>query len=282
MLRGDIAFGNEQGMLEAEERDQKYLFKLRQTLKVRKQIRELERLPNAWREAGDGWQGTECRLQLMGWSRARRCIFLRRPVQKNPGQKLLPVIKEMEFEFVADLDRCLSYEYAVLVTNDDDLDIAAAGQLYRDRADCENVFDEIKNQWGWAGFVTRDLSRCRIIARLIALIYNWWNVFTRLAKPDQHMEAITSRPLLLNAVGRMVVRGRRSIIRLTSTHAMSDRIRLALNRIGRFMSKLARTAEQLSSEAVWAIILSAAFVKWLRGKVLRPIVEENQRLLMLT
>ena len=79
----------------------------------------------------------------------------------------------MEFEFVADLDRCLSYEYAVLVTNDDDLDIAAAGQLYRDRADCENVFDEIKNQWGWAGFVTRDLSRCRIIARLIALIYNF-------------------------------------------------------------------------------------------------------------
>jgi hypothetical protein len=282
LLRGDIAFGNEQGMLESEERDQKFLFKLRQTLKVRKQIRDLERLPNAWREVGDGWQGTECRLQLMGWSRARRCIFLRRPVQKNPGQKLLPVIKEMEFEFVVDLDRCLNYEYAVLVTNDDDLDIAAAGQLYRDRADCENVFDEIKNQWGWAGFVTRDLSRCRIIARLIALIYNWWNVFTRLAKPDQHMEAITSRPLLLNAVGRMVVRGRRSIIRLTSTHAMSDRIRLALNRIGRFMSKLARTAEQLSSEAVWAIILSAAFVKWLRGKVLRPIVEENQRLLMLT
>jgi len=36
---------------------------------------------------------------------------------------------------------------------------------------------------------------------LIALIYNWWNIFTRLARPDQHMEAVTSRPQLLHAVG---------------------------------------------------------------------------------
>jgi hypothetical protein len=135
--------------------------------------------------------------------------------------------------------------------------------------------------WGWAGFVTRDLKRCRIIARLIALIYNWWNIFTRLARPDQHMEAITSRPLLLHAVGRMVTTGRRKILRLTSTHAMSDQIRRALNRIGHFLNRLARTAEQLSVEAVWAIILSVAFVKWLRGRVLHPVVEGDQMLLQL-
>jgi hypothetical protein len=42
------------------------------------------------------------------------------------------------------------------------------------------------------------------------------------------LEAITSRPLLLQAVGRLVSTGRRKIIRLTSTHAMADRIRLTL------------------------------------------------------
>jgi len=72
----------------------------------------------------------------------------------------------------------------VLVTNEA-LSIVGLAQLYRDRADCENVFDEIKNQWGWAGFVTRDLKRCRILARLIALFYNWWNVFIRLAQPGR-------------------------------------------------------------------------------------------------
>ncbi len=109
----------------------------------------------------------------------------------------------------------------------------------------------------------------------------WWNVFTRLAQPDRHLEAITSRPLLLQAVGRLVTTGRRKIIRLTSTHALADRIRLTLSRIGRFLNRLARTAEQLSVEAIWALILSAAFVKWLRGKVLRPVMHGNQVLLQL-
>ncbi len=42
-----------------------------------------------------------------------------------------------------------AYEYIVLVTNTD-LSLSAVAQAYRDRADCENVFDEIKNQWFWA------------------------------------------------------------------------------------------------------------------------------------
>jgi hypothetical protein len=167
------------------------------------------------------------------------------------------------------------------VTNDDTLSAVALSQAYRDRADCENVFDEVKNQWGWAGFVTRDLRRCRIIARLIALVYNWWTVFTRLAQPESHMEAVTSRPLLLHAVGRLVSTGRRKIIRLTSTHALSGQIRLVLNRISGFLNKLAATAEQLSVEEVWAIILSAAFVKWLQGKVLHPVSQSGQMILQL-
>ena len=118
--------------------------------------------------------------------------------------------------------------------------------------------------------------------QLIALFYNWWNIFARLAEPDQHLEAITSRPLLLHAIGRLVSTGRRKIIRLTSTHALADRIREVLDRIGRFLNRLARTAEQLSIEAIWALILSAAFVKWLRGRVLHPVTHGDQVLLRLT
>jgi hypothetical protein len=54
------------------------------------------------------------------------------------------------------------------------------GQLYRDRADCENAFDELKNHWGWGGFTTQDLKRCRLLAASVALIYNWWSLFVRL------------------------------------------------------------------------------------------------------
>jgi hypothetical protein len=83
------------------------------------------------------------------------------------------------------------WEYAALVTSLDD-EILTLGQLYRDRADAENVFDELKNQWGWGGFTTQDLSRCRLLAGTVALVYNWWSLFARLADPERHREAITA------------------------------------------------------------------------------------------
>ena len=52
----------------------------------------------------------------------------------------------------------------------------------------EKVFDELKNQWGWAGFTTRDRERCQITARLIAQVYNWWSLFVRMADPHRHHE----------------------------------------------------------------------------------------------
>jgi hypothetical protein len=282
LIRGDVSYGSEQSMAQAERRAQPYLFKLRRSAKVKARFRELTAPGGGWNDAGDGWQAAECRLSLGGWTSERRCVFLRRPAARPAACAAPPRPAEPEFDFAAGLGNAPVWEYVVLVTNDETLSAVALSQAYRDRADCENVFDEIKNQWGWAGFVTRDLRRCRIIARLIALVYNWWNVFTRLAQPDSHMEAVTSRPLLLHAVGRLVSTGRRKIIRLTSTHALSAQIRLTLDRIGAFMNRLAATAEQLSAEQVWALILSAAFVKWLQGKVLHPVSDGAQTLLRLT
>jgi hypothetical protein len=40
------------------------------------------------------------------------------------------------------------WQCTVLVTNAQ-YDLSAIGQLHRDRCDCENGFDELKNQWGW-------------------------------------------------------------------------------------------------------------------------------------
>ena len=75
------------------------------------------------------------------------------------------------------------YEYAVLVT-DLAYDTLAIAQLYRDRGDAENAFDELKNQWGWGGFTTHDLQRCRLTAMTVALTYNWWSLFVRRAHPE--------------------------------------------------------------------------------------------------
>src|SRR5207244_3499481 len=57
-----------------------------------------------------------------------------------------------------DEERQEAWEYAVLVTSLE-AEVLTIGQLYRDRGDCENSFDELKNHWGWGGFTTHDLTR---------------------------------------------------------------------------------------------------------------------------
>jgi hypothetical protein len=103
------------------------------------------------------------------------------------------------------------WAYAVLVTSLSS-EILTMGQLYRDRADCENGVDELKNHWRSGGFTTHDLKRCRLMAQC------GWNLFVRLADPDHHREAITSRPLLLQAIGRQTSHAGRTTVTTTSSH----------------------------------------------------------------
>jgi hypothetical protein len=48
-------------------------------------------------------------------------------------------------------------------------------QLYRDRAEVENPFDELKNQWSWAGFTTHDLmkAKMRVLLESCNLALRW-------------------------------------------------------------------------------------------------------------
>ncbi|MDA8364498.1 MAG: hypothetical protein M0Z84_11960 [Gammaproteobacteria bacterium] len=57
-------------------------------------------------------------------------------------------------------------------------------QFYRDRADCENNFDELKNQWDCGGFTIQDPGRCQLIARF---------VFVRLANRGKHHRGLPLR-----------------------------------------------------------------------------------------
>ena len=111
--------------------------------------------------------------------------------------------------------------------------------------------------------MTKDLKPCRAIARLIAIVANWWNVFCRLADGERHLEPTTSRPMYMGVVGRLVVSGRRRLLRLTSTHLKANETRASLMRIGEFMRRISAIAEQLGFDRVWELIIRAAFRKWL-------------------
>ena len=135
--------------------------------------------------------------------------------------------------------------------------------------DIENIFDEMKNQWGWGGFTTHDLARCRLAARLLALFYDWWNIFVRLADPNAHREAITSRPLFLSAVATRTRHARQTTIRVASSHARARPAARALAAVAGFLRGLAKNAEQLTRLQTWRAILSRAFQAFLVGRLLR-------------
>ena len=268
LIRGDIGFGNEPVMREAERRRQPYLFKLRLTKNVKRAV-ERAMTEKDWQDAGAKWQGKDGRLRLEGWSQERRIVMLRRRTERPAALSKGDADAQLRLGFVDIDDGRKVFEYAVLVTSLDS-EILTLGQLYRDRADCENSFDELKNQWGWGGFTTRDLARCRLMTGIVALLFNWWNLFVRLADPDHHREAITSRPLLLQAIGRQTRHAGRTTLTITSSHGDHERARAALTRIYGFFLKLRRAAEQLTPLERWYRILSEALKKFLRGRILVP------------
>jgi hypothetical protein len=265
LVRGDISWGTERMMQEAEQRELPYLFKLKKTAKVNRHIEKLWGHKD-WAAAGSGWEGLTSELQLTGWSRVRRVLLLRRPLretvavsdeEKRTGQRV--------FAGMAELKRGQElYEYIVLVTSLRD-EVLTVAQLYRDRAEAENIFDELKNQWGWTGFTTQDVRRCQILARTIAVTYNWWTLFTRLAIPNRHTEATTSRPLLLNGVARQTVHSHQTTLTITSMHAQAPLVRRVLEAVSTFLHRVRATAEQFTSADRWRAVLRFIYRDWLRN-----------------
>ena len=267
-IRGDCNFGTDRVMTACETRDQAYLFKLKQTPYIKRFISEKMALTEDWIHAGQGWQGIEGSIKLAGWLQARKIILLRRKIKKEIGivNNTLPAPAQLEFAFANIGEKFEAYEYAVLVTTIEGSIISIA-QHYRDRADSENDFDELKNQWGWAGYTTQDLHRCQLMARIIAVIYNWWTLFVRLIEPNSHLEAITSRPLLLHAIGTRIRHAGQTIIQVNSNHADAKHVQTSLFHVANFFKTLQSScAEQFTKAEKMKRVVERAFKKFI-GKI---------------
>jgi hypothetical protein len=258
LVRGDCGYGNEDIIALCEQRAVPYLLRLRQTANVKRLI---ERLfgSQGWTRASpltQGWQAIDSEVRLTGWSRARRVVVLRRRIRsdvavqtKTADGQLLLALPNADVQ-----DNAKLWEYTVLVTNAA-YDIDGIGQLYRDRCDCENSFDELKNQWGWSGFTTHDMHRSQIMARAVALVYNWWSWYVRAANPDMRREALTSRPLLLAAVGRAVRGSGQTTLYLTPMHAEVGLIKSMIANVHAAIQHVKAAAEQLPRLDRWKILL---------------------------
>ncbi len=161
------------------------------------------------------------------------------------------------------------FEYAVLVTTLPSKDLLTLSQRHCDEAEAENVFDELKNQWGWRGFTTRDLKR----SQLMVLIFNWWSLYSRLALPDKHAEATTSHPLFLHGVARKTEHGAQTKLTMTSNHGNARAVMPTLFGISNLLKEFRKSAEPFAQDARWCLLLRLIFKKFydrIGPKVLMP------------
>ncbi len=264
LVRGDCGYGNEDIIDGCEQRDLRYLLRLRKTANVKRLIERLFRRED-WTcatEASQGWQAIEDELRLSGWSRARRVVVMRRRIKNDialtgkkrgrndNNEQLVLALPHDEVQ-----DNAQVWEYTVLATNAS-YDIAAIGQLYRDRCDCENGFDELKNQWGWGGFTTQDMHRSQVTARAVALVYNWCRWYVRAATPQARREALTSRPLPLAVVGRAANSGNQATLYLTPMHAEASLIKSMIANVYAAIQHVKAAAEQLPKLDRWRALLA--------------------------
>ena len=125
--------------------------------------------------------------------------------------------------------------------------------------DCENVFDEMKNRWGWGGFTVRSLAQTALFAGLSVIAANLWNVFTRLCDDGTHREAATSRPLLQSCVARISRHARQGVITIYT--AANEKAQGIYRAISAFLAKVA-SASQLGVEQRRQLIVAYALRKY--------------------
>lgn len=264
LARGDCAFGTEDMMVWPEANNLEYLFKQRMTSRTRAMVHELD-LTQGWVDAGQGWQGKESTLQLSTWTRSRRVVVLRRLEQGPRYTRAKNAIRARQPAQQV-IESCLphliegDFEYQVLVTSLK-RDVPTIAQLYRDRANVENVFDEIKNHWGWGGFTSRTFAITQNVARMTALFYNWWSIFCRLADPEHHREAITTRPTLLNCIARQTTSAGQRILTITSTNGNKHAISTFFANLGAWLSSFRKhaNAERWDQSEGWKAFVRRVF-----------------------
>ena len=82
LMCGDSNHGLEGLLAECEASQQKYLFRLRQSVGVKQLVQTLA-AQSGWKPAVNRWEGAEGPLQLTGWSAKRRVVVLRRQRERR-------------------------------------------------------------------------------------------------------------------------------------------------------------------------------------------------------
>jgi len=235
--RADIGFCSEQFLRWHETKDSPrrpyYLLKLRKTSRVNEALRKVSE--SQWLGAASlgALQVAEARIQLHGWSCERRVILGRRLISKKSPEENCSLFGESQYHFFAWVTNLSQGQFNAWQIAD----------LYNQRADCENIFDELKNHWGLNGFCAQSSIVTEVAARFNLLSYNLWSLFVRFFNIEAHEEARCSRREFLLLAGQYIESGRSRFVQLCTSDPIWKRVQAGY---GRLLTWLSQTASQLT------------------------------------
>ncbi len=149
LFRGTTGFSSEENLNAAEGARIPYLFQLGGSQSAIELYRVLD-ASKAWEACGAGYQALEALLQISGWSRPRRVVFL----QGSDGEILA---------FVTSLK----------------LSLTRITRLHSEVPRPFSPFDESAVHWPWEGFTTGDVQSSASTAHILAIFCNWWSLYNR-------------------------------------------------------------------------------------------------------
>jgi hypothetical protein len=238
--RGDVAFCSDEFLNwhEASVVRPRYLFKVRKTSRIKEAISQV--CEGAWQGVASfgALQVAETRLKLHGWSCERRIVLGRRLISKQSPEESCTLFGTCQFEYYAWVTNLSASQFDTFQITD----------LYQQRADCENIFDELKNQWGLSGFCSQQAHVTEIAARLTLLSYNLWSLFVRFFSGKNHQEAKTSRRDYLLHASQLVETARGKILQMTVNDELWKKICEGYNRLQIWLNA---TAPQLELKSNW-------------------------------
>lgn len=251
LMRGDIGFSGDKNLSWVEQRQGvHYLYKLRLTKLVQQAARALR--DDDWVGSTFPWaeQIAEVRVKLTGWKSARRVVLSRHLVTKSVDKDSAKSVAVGE-NTCLELGRQSYWEISAYVTDlaIDQLEAWQVVGMYAKRADCENIFDELKRYWGLGGFCSHKAGVTELAALMTVATYNLWSLFVRHFNVDDrnrngvavHEEAKASRIEFLRLPGVWTNKARRSILRL----AMNDK---AWQRLKKGYRLILGTLEQIAPQ----------------------------------
>jgi Transposase DDE domain group 1 len=200
LLRADSGFFDDKLLSFLEQRLLPYIVVARLTPWVKHAAQRVEQ----WTVLDDHYAVGEFRLQLHGWSVARRFVVIREQVREgrdSVGRKLIDVP---------------GYTFRIFVTSCADAP-QEIWRGYNQRADMENRIAELKHDLGADGFCLKQFFATEAAFRSVLLLFNLLAEFQRAAGLPVYREPATIRTQVLTCGAILGRAGRRLVIHLSES-----------------------------------------------------------------